>query len=238
MNVPSYPFEGLRRGHYQCILADPPWQFKSYTALPANWRDIARDARAIEKHYECMDKLAIAALPIREIAAPNCHLFLWTTGPMLPHSLEVMEAWGFRYSTVAFNWVKLARGFDPTECLHRVLEPDDFHTGLGLTTRKNTEIVLLGRRGSPRRVGKDVRELLFAPVRAHSEKPREIHDRVERYCAGPYVELFACESYPGWTTWGRELAKFVHTTSNVVTNEGRHRPTATTPPRKVAALAR
>ncbi len=37
---------------------------------------------------------------------------------------------------------------------------------------------------------------------------RDIHERIERLVAGPYLELFARQSRPGWTTWGNEATKF------------------------------
>jgi len=33
----------------------------------------------------------------------------------------------------------------------------------------------------------------------------KVHSRIERLVAGPYLELFAHASRPGWTTWGNEV---------------------------------
>jgi N6-adenosine-specific RNA methylase IME4 len=74
--------------------------------------------------------------------------------------------------------------------------------------RHQTEIVLLARRGNCRRRRKDVRELILAPRREHSRKPDEFYRRVEQYCDGPFVDLFARERRPGWHTWGDETDKF------------------------------
>jgi N6-adenosine-specific RNA methylase IME4 len=125
-----------------------------------------------------MSFAALAALPVKELAAPTgCHLFLWTSGPFLPQALRLIEAWGFKYSTRAFTWLK-------------------------------TEIVLLARRGNCRRRRKDVRELILAPRREHSRKPNEFYARVEAYCDGPFVDLFARERRPGWHCWGDEVTKY------------------------------
>ena len=51
----------------------------------------------------------IKALPVSELAADDCALFLWITMPMLHEARGVMEAWGFRYVTCAFTWVKLSQ---------------------------------------------------------------------------------------------------------------------------------
>jgi N6-adenosine-specific RNA methylase IME4 len=193
----------LPKKYFRAILADPPWRFKSYTSLDdENW-DIRRD---VEKHYGTMSPDDIMGLPIAGLTHPEgCHLFLWTTGPFLETSFDVIKAWGFKYSAIAFCWVKMRRG---KERLYFPLEESDLHLALGHTTRHNVELVLLGRRGNPKRLAKDVREVILSPVREHSRKPQETHKRIERYCDGPYLELFAREQRPGWSTWGNETEKF------------------------------
>jgi N6-adenosine-specific RNA methylase IME4 len=41
-------------------------------------------------------------------------------------------------------------------------------------------------------------------------KPAELYHRIERYVGGegPFLELFARQSRPGWMTWGLEKNKF------------------------------
>lgn len=195
MTIRTRPFGELRPDHqFRAIISDPPWSFKTYTDEVSN-----RDPR---NHYKTMSFAEILALPVSAVAAADAHLFLWTTGPMLNKAFKVIDAWGFRYSGIAFTWVKLKRS-----CLTLTRE-SDFHVGMGYTTRKNTEICLLARRGNARRRARDVRELIISPRRQHSRKPDEIYGRVERYCDGPYLELFARASRPGWTTWGNECTKF------------------------------
>lgn len=194
---------GLPRGGFGAILADPPWHFRFYAASANPESD-----RSVERHYATMGLADIKALPIKEVAAADAHLFLWTTGPHLPLALEVMTSWGFTYSGIAFTWLKLRRTFTPEQLKYVTNIERHFHVGLGFTTRKNAEFVLLGRRGNARRIAKDVRELIFAPVREHSRKPDEAHGRIERYCAGPYLELFGRQRRKGWTVRGDETGKF------------------------------
>lgn len=192
-------------GGFRCIYADPPWHFRARTALQTRNFESARDA---EKHYPTMGLDDIMALPVRSLAARDAHLFIWTTGPCLRQTFDVIEAWGFRYSAVAFTWVKLKRSFNAMQL--RVLPSieSDLHVGLGMTTRKNAEFCLLARRGSARRNAKDVREIIMSPVREHSRKPDEAAARIERYCDGPYLEMFARAPRPGWTVWGNQTNKF------------------------------
>jgi N6-adenosine-specific RNA methylase IME4 len=196
------PFAGLQQRYYGAIAADPASKFSSYTAIQSqNWNS----RRDNERHYSTMSFEQLAALPVKELAAPSgCHLFLWSSGPFLPQAMRLIETWGFRYSTRAFTWVKTKRSWDGLAPLTEA----DFHIGLGLTVRHQTEFVLLARRGNCRRKAKDVRELILAPRREHSRKPEEFFRRVERYCDGPYLELFAREHRPGWAAWGDEVDKF------------------------------
>lgn len=199
------PFANLEGGPFRCIVADPPWHFRARTALQmSNWTS-RRDA---EKHYPVLGVDDIKALPVRDIADKDAHLFLWVTGPCLRQAFEVMDAWGFRYSAVAFTWVKLKRSFDARQLRVLPTLESDLHVGLGLTTRKNAEFCLLGRRGNAHRNAKDVREIIMSPVREHSRKPDEAITRIERYCDGPYLELFARTQRPGWTVWGNQTDRF------------------------------
>lgn len=199
--------------HYGVILADPPWTFITHS-------DKGKD-RSPEKHYGCMDILAIKQLPIAQLALRDSVLLLWITDPHLKRGLEVMEAWGFTYKTVGFYWAKLNKSWTPTITGHRAdgtpkydggddFTTDDFFTGMGYWTRANPEMCLLGTRGHPKRIHKDVRRLLISPRREHSRKPDETHKRIERLVPGPYLELFARTARPGWDTWGNEVGKFVN----------------------------
>jgi N6-adenosine-specific RNA methylase IME4 len=138
----------------------------------------------------------IATLPVSKIAASDAWLFLWVPSPHLPVGLQLIERWGFRYSGKAFAWAKQ----NPSGV--------GWHMGTGFTTRKNTEDCLLGRRGKPPIKARDVRELIVAPRREHSQKPDEQYERIERLVAGPYVELFARTQRPGWFSWGDQVDKF------------------------------
>lgn len=172
---------------YGAILADPPWHFAV--------RSPKGEGRSASRHYAtgCHDTLA--SIPVSDWAADDCALFIWATDPMLPAALDLMAAWGFTFKTVAFHWTKRNRDGSP-------------FTGMGYWTRANPEQCLLGTRGNPKRLHKDVRRWIDAPRREHSRKPDEIYDRIERLVAGPYLEMFARQTKAGWDAWGNEVGKF------------------------------
>lgn len=191
-------------GGFRCILADPPWHFRAWAHYALGFKS----SRDPQRHYRVLGIDDICALPVKKAASPDAHLFLWATGPCLPNAFAVIEAWGFRYSGVAFVWVKLKRHFNAAQLRVLPLAEGDLHVGLGLTTRKNAEFCLLARRGKARREAKDVREIILAPVREHSRKPDDVYPRIERYCVGPRLELFARQQRPGWTSWGDQVGHF------------------------------
>lgn len=186
-------------GRYSVLLADPPWKFVTRSKKGAG-----RPGSA-EYHYPTMTLGEVCELPVRDVVGRDCHCFLWTTGPHLRQAFEVLDAWGFRYSTVAFVWVKLRRkagGGLFYDTVH------DFHVGQGYTTRANAEFCLLGRRGRPARLAKNVRQLIVDPIREHSRKPDETRERIVAYAAGPRLEMFSRSTAPGFDAWGNELGKF------------------------------
>jgi N6-adenosine-specific RNA methylase IME4 len=195
----AWPFGNLRRRHYGAVVLDPPWRFSGGT-------------KGRPQHYLRMSDDEIAALPIGELAGPEgCHFFVWITSPIAERFWRVIApAWrrqGVRYSGRAFLWIKTHQvGANGGEAMfvHR----DSFFVGHGYTTRKNGEDCLLFKSGAPKRLRRDVREIIIAPRREHSRKPSESYLRIEQYSAGPYAEVFSRESRPGWDCFGDQAGKF------------------------------
>jgi len=176
-----------RRQSYDIIYADPPWRFKTWSKHPKS--------RSVEKHYRTLSMQDIKSLPVGQLAAKDSVLFLWTTGPFLREAQAVIEAWGFKYKTLGFNWVKTREG---TGVLHM---------GTGYHTRANAELCLLATkgRGLPR-VRRDVRQVVISPVGRHSENPQKAHHRIEElYGPQRRIELFARRQVPGWDAVGDEI---------------------------------
>jgi len=81
---------------YQLIHADPPWRYA----------DRNENRGGASRHYNTMSLKDMKAMNVAELAAPTSVLWMWTTAPQLPDSLELMKAWGFNYRTIGFVWVK------------------------------------------------------------------------------------------------------------------------------------
>lgn len=178
----------LPAGPFSCVLADPPWAFKTYGGK------LSTPHRGAHDHYVTTVTSSLAEIPVADVCAPDCALFMWTIGSHLAESIELGQAWGFKYKTIAFVWMKSREGGYP-------------HIGMGYWTRSQTEICLLFTRGKPKRLGKGVQQLIHCPRGAHSAKPDQQYDLIERLVGGPRLELFARSERPGWSSWGNEVGK-------------------------------
>jgi N6-adenosine-specific RNA methylase IME4 len=150
----------------------------------------------------------LTTLPVQVVLARHAWGFFWTSGALLDKTRALMTAWRFEYSSIAFFWLKAKRSNLAPRLISTADIEAEFFFGLGLTTRQQVECVLLGRYGSPKRLAKNVRQIIVAPVREHSRKPDEFYQRVEQFCEGPRLDLFARETRRGWTPYGDEVAKF------------------------------
>lgn len=200
-------FDDVPRNHYGVVLADPPWSFKNWSDKGKNRQPDAmvRQKGLAERHYATMPMNEIRALPVAEVAAKNCVLFLWAVDCMLPEALDVGRGWGFTFKTVAFTWAKT------TASAARCAVDDDkaWHKSLGYWTRGNPEMCLLFTRGKGnRRLSAAVRQLIVAPRREHSRKPAETHERIGWLVPGPYLEMFGRQDRPGWDVWGNQIGRF------------------------------
>ena len=175
---------------YGAILCDPPWAFEAYSHKGIT-------TRSAESHYSTSTVSKLSDIPVVEMAAKDSLMCMWVVDSHLDQGIELMKAWGFAYKTIAFIWVKT-----------KPKAPDEPRMGMGLWTRKESEICILGKRGKPPRKSGGVRQVIMEPRREHSRKPDEIYARIEKLVAGPYLEMFARQKWPGWDAWGNEVGKF------------------------------
>lgn len=138
------------------------------------------------RHYRTMTLDRITAMPVAELATDDAHLWLWVTNATLRHGYDVIEAWGF-IPRSPLTWIKP-------------------RVGLGQYLRNATEHLLFGTRGRAPVRFRAQPTWMFAPSQDHSHKPEEAYAVIERVSHGPYLELFARRSQPGWHTWGNEIA--------------------------------
>lgn len=185
---------------YDLILADPPWSFKV-------WNKDTGNGRSAESHYSTMSLDDICSLPIRQLASPNCVLFMWAVWPSIFDAEKVINSWGFKYKTLGFEWWKLNKQWEKYLPFgnSRLIEKM-FFFGMGYYTRTNPEPCLLSTRGSMPVAVHDERNYIISPVRKHSQKPEEQYEKIERlYPNTRKLELFARERHEGWDVFGNQV---------------------------------
>lgn len=197
----EWPFGQLMPMRYGAILADPPWAYAM--------RSLRGHEKSPEAHYRTMPLDEIKALPVRDLAGPDCYLFLWSTWPHLPQAMEVLEAWGFVYVTGG-AWIK--RG-----------TAGGLAFGTGYVLRSASEPFLVGKLGSPQpmsraernviaatdTLGPAIPDMIDAIRREHSRKPPQMREMIERIVPRAFCcELFAREAWPGHDVWGNETERF------------------------------
>ena len=143
---------------YKIIYSDPAWSFKTYSDKGKG--------RSADNHYSVMSLQDIKDLPIQDISDEDCILFLWVTFPLLKEGFEVIDAWGFTYKTVAFNWVKKNK------------KSDSWFWGLGYWTRSNSELCLLATKGTIKRQSASVHQIIDTRIERHSKKPDIVRDKI------------------------------------------------------------
>jgi N6-adenosine-specific RNA methylase IME4 len=140
----------------------------------------------------------IAALPVGNLAADDCRLFLWVTAELNREgvAVRVARAWGFRPSgEIIWDKPNLGMGHFPRLC-HEVLS-----------------IAVKGRANWPDHL-RNVRSVQrwtqpYAPQggsgysgKLNSAKPPAAMDLIEPASPAPRVELFARQPRLGWDSWG------------------------------------
>lgn len=185
---------------FRIILVDPPWAYQ-------NWTDKVHGAA--RSHYTCESETDLGSIPVGGWTVEESVLFLWTCWPKLDEAMRLIERWGFSYVT-GLPWVKIV----PSRLneIAQLDQPVKIRRGIGFWFQSTSELLLVARRGSesPGRTAQlgilcGSERQFYAPIGDHSAKPIGIHNYIEKFFEGPYLELFAREERVGWTCWGRDI---------------------------------
>ena len=169
------PLEDI--GVFNVIYCDPPWKY-DYSASTS---------RDIENQYPTMELSEICALPIKDICADSCVLFMWVTSPKLKEAMSVLDEWGFVYKT-CMVWVK-------------------DKIGMGYYARQQHELILIATRGELPTPEPENRpsSVFYGERTQHSRKPESVYEMLEKmYPEFSKVELFSRSPRNGWKVWGNQ----------------------------------
>lgn len=169
----------LPDGKFNVIYADPAWEY-----------DNNGFRASAEKKYPTMTVEQIKALPVADLAADRCVIFMWGTVPLAREALAVLDAWGFEYKS-KFAWVKntVVSGF------YNLGQYEELY----IATR-GIHVVPVTRR----------KNVFDSEAREHSRKPDEVIEMIEEMYPEfkARLELFARVTRPGWVSWGNQTDMF------------------------------
>lgn len=173
---------------YAVIYANPPWMYKHHNIF------ILADKTFTENNPNCYSQPwateDIMALPVENLCEDNCVLFLWTTTPILPEALKVVNAWGFNYKTL-FTWEKTNEG-----CR-------------GYWFKTCTEHLIIATKGNVKAFGSNIRNCYHEPKWKYGRKPEYFYRLMEQVAKGKRIELFARSYRKGWDVWDMEIIKSI-----------------------------
>ena len=181
---------------YDIIYADPPWDYGGKMQFDRSGRkDVNIDWQnnifisAANFKYPTLKISDLKRIPVFEITKNDCLLFMWVTNPHLAQGIELGQAWGFEYKTVAFIWDKMSH--NP-----------------GQYTMSYCELCLVFKKGripTPRG-SRNEKQLISQPRNKHSEKPIEVLKSIERmFPTQDKIELFARNKPKNWDVWGLDV---------------------------------
>ncbi len=174
---------------YNIIYADPPWKATESGSGVRGTSDLHKRYNGVMTIEE------ICALPIKDICEKDCVLFLWVTFPRLLEGIKTIDAWGFKYHSLGFNWIKLNK------------KADTPFWGMGYYTRQNPEICLVATKGNKfKPLVRNIHSVVMTPIEEHSKKPDIVRDNIVKIIGDlPRIELFARQKTDGWDVFGNEI---------------------------------
>lgn len=191
---------------YKLALIDPPYLYDNLQQL---------DKKRGGIQYPMLSLPELEQLPIYNIMDDDSIIVVWSTFPKICDTYEgncnvfsMIRAWKFKPVTALFVWVKTNKRGAAIYEETNLEEYNDYYSGLGRYTNSNAEIAIIARRGKGlERKAKNVKQLIFAPIAAHSEKPREQYERLSKLYGDDIdrIELFARKQNAppnGWKATG------------------------------------
>jgi N6-adenosine-specific RNA methylase IME4 len=194
-DLPEF-YPDLPEKKYDIIYADPPWDYGGKlqfdkSSKSADKIDLNRNIfiSSANFKYPTVKTKDLKKIPVQEIAKDDCLLFMWVTNPHLAQGIELGQAWGFDYKTVAFVWDKM------------VHNPGQY-------TLSYCELCLVFKKGRiPRpRGARNIKQLVRVPRAEHSEKPLQVLENIEKmFPTQDKIELFARNKPISWDVWGLDI---------------------------------
>ncbi|MFA6695046.1 MAG: MT-A70 family methyltransferase [Sphaerochaeta sp.] len=178
------------RGKFKTAMVDVPHQF-------SNARTGGSLKSGASQKYPVMSLDEVKALPITSIMADDSLLLYWTPTALKKESLDVIQAWGYKYVTTLY-WIKMQKN-----------APEKVKMGMGFNVRSAVEECWICKKGKVPALRIQKPNVIFAPIGKHSAKPDEAYQffepAISRLDLEPKADIFARISRDGWVPFGNEI---------------------------------
>ena len=152
-------------GPYRSGIVDWPWPSEPDDPAPSQRGYWPYPTMSLDEIRSSLDHIC-------GLMHEDAGFWFWSTNFHLPYAYQLLRARGLKTPTM-LTWVK-------------------DRMGMGIWLRGQTEHAILAVRVKPAWNLISETTALYAPVRGHSEKPREFYGLVERLCPAPrYADLFS-----------------------------------------------
>tara|TARA_B100000965_G_C19473196_1_gene705050 strand:+ start:124 stop:774 length:651 start_codon:yes stop_codon:yes gene_type:complete len=178
---------------FDIIYADPPWHYNGKLQFDKSSK--SKEKIDLKKNifistasfkYPTLKLDELKKLDLNKISKENSLLFMWATNPHLEQSIELGNAWGFEYRTIAFVWNKM------------VHNPGQYNLSY-------CELCLLFKKGKipTPRGARNIKQLVEIKRTSHSSKPDKIRENINlMFPTQKKIELFARTKNKNWKSWG------------------------------------
>lgn len=178
--LPSPPLPKLES---QVLYADPPWSYHN-----EGFEESATNFYPTLSLKEICDFTDKDGKKVTQLTTDKAVLFLWVTYPLADEGFEVIKAWGFEYKA-QMVWIK-----------NKTLP-------IGWWVKPRHELLYIAAKGEAAFPAVKFDSIFEYEATEHSKKPAIVYEWIEQMYTGPYIELFARNTRPGWESWGNQVGE-------------------------------
>lgn len=179
---------------YQVLYIDFPWDYKAKKPTQVYRPCLEKDGYSAinpeHLHYPTMSFKEIRSIPLKKIMDKKCAVFQWCTAPLMPSQLGVMLHNKIKYRG-RITWIKTNS------------------KQAGYDFKGMTEDLVYGRVGKIDALRSSVKNIQYAPITGHSEKPDLFRDIIDQVTSQqnlfPKLEMFARKTVNGWDQFGDQV---------------------------------
>lgn len=170
-------------GYYGVAVIDPPWDYFTKNTNSGSYPSLTKE--------EIIDFKDQDGRKIPDTFAPDCTVYLCTTGPKMDEAVDITRAWNLRWSSM-IAWGKVDANFKI-----QFLQ--------GRRVNDAAEYVIVATKGKPIPPTPENRPLglILASRTRNSQKPDKLYEAIEKaHPRQKWIDIFSRKKRLGWDVFG------------------------------------